>query len=170
MKTKKVIVLPYDQAWEKAFKTIKSFLDQALKDQVIAIEHIGSTSVEGLAAKPIIDIDIIIDSDHQFEAVKNSLEQLGYRHEGDLGIKDREAFKYDTMHDLMKHHLYVCPSDSIELKKHLTFRDYLRTHPDDRDRYSEIKKRAAMNHPEDIDGYIEEKSPLIESIYRKLGF
>lgn len=169
MKTKQVIVLPYDPAWQKAFQDIQTYLNQALGDIIIEIEHVGSTSVIGLAAKPIIDIDIVIDGYHVFDEVRRELESLGYRHEGDLGIKDREAFKYDNLPDFMKHHLYVCPKDSIELKRHLLFRNHLRKNQEDRDRYSEIKLKAAKNHPLDIDGYIEEKSPFIGAIYQKIS-
>lgn len=169
MKTRQVIVLPYDPAWQKAFQDIQAFLNQALSDLIIEIEHVGSTSVIGLAAKPIIDIDIVIDGYHVFDEVRRELESLGYRHEGDLGIKDREAFKYDNLPGFMKHHLYVCPKDSVELKRHLSFRDHLRKSQEDRDRYSEIKLKAAKHHPLDIDGYIEEKSPFIEAIYQKIS-
>lgn len=170
MKTKQVIVLPYDPSWINAFHDIQTYLQQALGDSMITIEHVGSTSVEGLAAKPIIDIDIVIDGYHRFDEVKRRLEKLGYRHEGDLGINDREAFKYDHISHLMKHHLYVCPVYSIELKRHIAFRNHLRTHHEDKDKYSQLKLIAASKHPADIDAYIEEKRPFIESIYKKIGY
>lgn len=69
----------------------------------------------------------------------------------------------------MAHHLYVCPQNSQELKRHIAFRDYLRTHDEDRDKYSEIKLQASKKYPTDIDSYIETKSPLINEIYKKIG-
>lgn len=67
----------------------------------------------------------------------------------------------------MKHHLYVCPQNSAELRRHIVFRDYLRKHPKDREAYSQTKERAALHYPKDIDAYIAEKSPCIEAVYRK---
>lgn len=169
MRTKRVIVVPYDSKWSDEFQKIKSYLEKTLKDSILAIEHVGSTSVEGLSAKPIIDIDIIIESYDKFEDVKSRLKSLGYYHEGDLGIKDREAFAYNDKNEFMTHHLYVCPRDSEELKRHITFRNYLRTHKEDREKYSETKLQAATKYPTDIDSYIEAKSPCISEIYKKCG-
>lgn len=169
MNTKSVIVVPYDSRWNDEFQKIKSYLEKALEDSILAIEHVGSTSVEGLYAKPIIDIDVIIESYNKFEDVKSRLENLDYYHEGDLGIKDREAFGYNEKNKFMTHHLYVCPRDSEELKRHITFRDYLRTHEEDREKYSEIKLQAAKMYPTDIDSYIETKSACVNEIYIKCG-
>ena len=126
MQTKKVIVLPYDSAWKTAFEDIRAELAAALGDLAVAIEHIGSTSVEGMSAKPIIDIDVVIPDYTVFDDVVQILAKIGYTHEGDLGIKDREAFKYTDKPHLQKHHLYVCPQNSAELHRHITFRDFLR--------------------------------------------
>ena len=135
---------------------------------MIKIEHIGSTSVIGLASKPIIDIDIVIDSYDVFPDIVKGLNKLGYTHNGDQGIKDREAFKYKTT-QFMTHHLYVCPKDSLELKKHILFRDYLRSHSDALNEYESIKVKAALEYPHDIDGYLDMKGLYILKIYKKLG-
>ncbi|MBW9154621.1 GrpB family protein [Clostridium estertheticum] len=169
MKTLKVIVVPYDSNWNDEFIKIKFFLEKALENNIIAIEHVGSTSVEGLFAKPIIDIDVIIENYEKFDNVKSRLEKLGYYHEGDLGIKNREAFAYTEKHEFMTHHLYVCPRNSEELKRHITFRNYLRTHTEDREKYSAIKLQSALKYPTDIDNYCENKSPCIAEIYKKCG-
>ena len=167
MKTKAVIVVPYDPLWITEFEKLRSFLVSVLGASIVEIHHVGSTSVEGLAAKPILDIDIEIKSLDDFDTIKEKLALVGYRHEGDLDIPGREAFKYDTT-SFMAHHLYVCASDALELKRHLAFRNHLRTHPNDRDAYGEIKLNAARNHPTDIDAYMREKSAIIEAIYQKL--
>ena len=169
MKTKRVLVLPYDKKWESCFQKLKSALAEALSGWPVTIEHIGSTSVPGLSAKPILDVDIVLNAGTSFSDVKKRLEEAGYRHEGDLGISGREAFHYDGMPGPMKHHLYVCAEDSPELKRHLAFRDHLRACPADRDRYSRIKTEAALAYPWDIDGYMLAKAPLIQEIYAKLG-
>jgi len=169
MKTKKIIVLPYDPAWESAFESIKAEIEAALGDLMLRTEHVGSTSVKGMSAKPCIDIDVVIRDYSVFDAVVQRLAAIGYIHEGDLGIKDREAFKYTDKLHLMLHHLYVCPQDSEELRRHTVFRDFLRGNPDAAQRYSRVKEKAAELYPNDIDGYIEYKSPCIEELYKKCG-
>ena len=169
MRTKKVIVLPYDKAWKSDFEKIKEEIECELGDLIAGIEHVGSTSVEGMSAKPCIDIDVVIKDYSVFEAVVLRLEAIGYIHEGDLGIKGREAFKYTNKPHLQNHHLYVCPQSSEELRRHITFRDFLKTHPEAIKKYSEAKENAAMRFPDDIDGYIRYKSPCIEELYSLCG-
>ena len=105
MRTRKVVVLPYDVAWQSAFEKIKGEIEEAIGDLIIGIEHVGSTSIEGMSAKPCIDIDVIIKDYSVFAAVVEGLKAIGYIHEGDLGIKDRESFKYTDKPHLMMHHL-----------------------------------------------------------------
>jgi GrpB-like predicted nucleotidyltransferase (UPF0157 family) len=166
---KSIIVVAYDENWRAEFERIKKELLGAIGDLAIAIEHVGSTSVEGLPAKPIIDIDLVIKSYNDFEDLKAKLDQIGYTHRGDLGIKDRQAFGYEGKAHLMKHHLYVCPQYSEELKRHMTFRDYLRSHPEDRDWYGQVKTYAARAFPKDIDNYLTAKEPCIAELYRRCG-
>lgn len=166
---RRVEVLPFDPAWTQAFEDIKAELQSALGGLCIRIEHVGSTSVPGLSAKPVIDIDAVIRDRSMLGEVIAALGKLGYIHEGDLGIPGREAFGYEGKEHLMKHHLYVCAEDSDELKRHIAFRDYLRTHPETAKEYSRIKEEAAALYPTDIDGYIRHKSPFIERIYKKLN-
>lgn len=169
MTTPKVIVVPYDPQWQKNFARIHTELADALGPLALRIEHVGSTSVPGLAAKPIIDIDVVIQDYSVFPEVVKALSRIGYAHEGDLGISCREAFRYEGKPHLQKHHLYVCPADSPELHRHITFRNYLRSHPEAAQRYGEEKEKAALLYPDDIDAYIQHKSPCIEKIYRQCG-
>ena len=169
MRTARVIVAPYDVAWKSAFEDIKIEIERALGDLIIGIEHVGSTSVEGMSAKPCIDIDVIIKDYTVFDAVVSKLASIGYIHEGDLGIKDREAFKYTDKPHLMSHHLYVCPQNSEELRRHITFRDFLRSNAEAARKYSSVKETAAELFPNDIDKYIEYKSPCIEELYKQCG-
>lgn len=169
MQTRKVIVLAYDKSWESDFEKIKNEIEYVLGDLIIGIEHVGSTSVEGMSAKPCIDLDVIIEDYSVFASVVSKLESIGYIHEGDLGIKDREAFKYSDKQHLKTHHLYVCPKDSEELRRHITFRDYLRSNPEAVKKYSFVKEAAAKLFPNDIDKYIEYKSPCIEELYILCG-
>ena len=169
MITKHVVVLPYDEQWKHDFLQIKAELANVLGQLAIEIEHVGSTSVQGLSAKPIIDIDVVIKDYSELENVISALEKIGYQHEGNLGITGREAFKYEGKEHLRKHHLYVCPEDSQELRRHIAFRDYLKTHPDAVREYSCIKEEGAELYPDDIDRYIEHKSSFIEKIYAEIG-
>ena len=169
MRTARVIVLPYDRAWKTAFEAIKGEIERAVGDLVISIEHVGSTSVEGLSAKPCIDIDVVIEDYGVFEEVVRRLAEIGYIHEGDLGIPHREAFCYSDKPYLMTHHLYVCPRYSRELHRHTTFRDYLRSHPDAAKQYGAVKEEGARLFPDDIEGYIAHKTPCIEELYRQCG-
>ena len=169
MRTAKVIVLPYDAGWRDAFLKIERELKGALKDLAISVEHVGSTSVEGLSAKPCIDIDVVIEGESALDAVISALYEIGYIHEGNLGIEGREAFKYTDKPHLMSHHLYVCPRDSRELYRHITFRDFLRTHPEARREYCAVKEKAAELFPDSIDGYMAYKSGCIKKLYRECG-
>ena len=152
-----------------AFEKIKAEIENVLGDFALGIEHIGSTSVEGMSAKPCIDIDVVIKDYSVFDTVVQKLEAIGYIHEGNLGIKDREAFKYSDKPHLMSHHLYVCPRDSEELRRHIMFRDYLRSDLKAVERYSSVKEKAAELFPNDIDKYILYKSPCIEELYKVCG-
>ena len=169
MRSKKVVVLPYDGAWKLDFEEIKKEIEGAIGDLMIGIEHVGSTSVEGMSAKPIIDIDVIIQDYAVFDAVVRRLEAIGYIHEGDLGIKDREAFKYSNKPHLRQHHLYVCPQQSEELHRHIAFRDFLAKNPEAVKKYSAVKEKAAQLFPDNIEKYIAYKSPCIEELYRLCG-
>lgn len=143
MRSQNVVVLPYDPKWKTDFEKIKRELVKAIGDLTLCIEHVGSTSVEGLSAKPIIDIDVVISDYSVFDKIVSRLETIGYIHEGNLGIEDREAFKYSDKPHLQTHHLYVCPQNSRELLRHITFREFLRSNPDAVKRYSEVKEKAA---------------------------
>ena len=165
MKVKHVVVLPYNSRWKQYFLNIRDEIKPALKDLALSIEHVGSTSVEGMSAKPIIDIDVIIKERTVLDEVISRLHNIGYRYEGNLGIEGREAFKYEGKKDLQRHHLYVCAQDCPELKRHIAFRDYLRSHPQAVKEYGEIKEKGARLYPNDIDKYMEYKSGVIERIY-----
>ena len=165
----KVVVVPYDKNWKSDFEKIKREIEYAVGDLIVGIEHVGSTSVEGMSAKPCIDIDVIIKDYSVFAAVVDGLKTIGYIHEGDLGIKNREAFKYSGKEHLQMHHLYVCPKYSQELHRHITFRDFLRCNPEAVKKYSLIKEKAAELFPNDIDESIGYKSPCIEELYKECG-
>jgi GrpB-like predicted nucleotidyltransferase (UPF0157 family) len=169
MRTARVVVLPYDKAWKDDFEAIRREIEEAIGAWILGIEHVGSTAVEGMWAKPCIDLDVVIRDDRAFDAVVRGLEAIGYFHEGDLGIPGREAFRYVDKPHLRQHHLYVCSQSSEELHRHVTFREFLRSDPDAVRKYSAVKETAARLFPDDIDGYMAYKAPCIEELYRACG-
>lgn len=174
----KILVDDYSPSWALTFQQLKSIYELHLKGLVIDIQHVGSTSVPGLAAKPVIDIDLIIDERKNINPIIEKLAMLGYDHQGDLGITDREAFKRKSENTPLdgslrtwdKHNLYVCPSDSISLKNHLVLRDFLRNNPEKAVEYGELKKRLALENPYNINLYVEGKTPFIIAILKTAGF
>ena len=168
MRTKSVVIEEWNPKWKDEFEKIVASLGKDILYNSIKIEHVGSTSVEGLSAKLIIDLDIVIEKD-KFEIIKRLLNDRGYEHEGDLGIEGREAFSYSGKEELMTHHLYVCPQDSKELFKYITFRNFLKDNPALAAEYSKVKEQAAVLYPDDIDKYMEFKSEIIENIYKRCG-
>jgi GrpB-like predicted nucleotidyltransferase (UPF0157 family) len=165
-----VVVIDPDPAWPDRFRELRDGLAPALAGLPIRIEHVGSTSVPGLAAKPRLDIDIILptrDVAVLFDRVKTALEGLGYRHQGDLGIPGRAAFRQPE--GAFPHNLYVCPDDLLALKNHLHFRDHLRARPDVRDRYAELKRDLAARFPDDVDAYCRGKTDFIIDCLRAAG-
>jgi GrpB-like predicted nucleotidyltransferase (UPF0157 family) len=131
------------------------------------VEHVGSTSVPGLPAKPIIDISVVVPTGAAVAIAIERLSTLGYRHLGNLGIEGREAFASPNLPP--RHHLYVCPSDSLALKNHLIVREHLRTNSEAATEYGAVKRRLAAQFSEDIDGYTEGKSVTILGILRTAG-
>ena len=114
MRTKRVVVEKWNPQWKYEYEKIVASLGKDIIYNSIKIKHVGSTSVEGLSAKPVIDLDIVIEKD-KFAIIKELLNKKGYEHEGDLGIEGREAFSYSGKEELMPHHLYVCPQDAKEV-------------------------------------------------------
>ena len=168
MRTKRVVVEKWNPQWKYEYEKIVASLGKDIIYNSIKIEHVGGTSVEGLSAKPVIDLDIVIEKD-KFAIIKELLNKKGYEHEGDLGIEGREAFSYSGKEELMTHHLYVCPKNSKELFKHITFRNFLENNPALAAEYSKVKEQAAVLYPDDIDKYMEFKSEIIEKIYKRCG-
>ncbi|HTC95355.1 MAG TPA: GrpB family protein [Terriglobales bacterium] len=154
-----VIVLDYDPNWPGVFQSLRKQIADALGGMAAAIEHVGSTAVPDLAAKPIIDIDVLLASEMMLPATIERLASLGYIHRGNLGIPEREAF-YAPAND-PPHHLYVCPPGSAEFRRHMAFRDYLRTHPNDAKIYAGLKIALAQRFCEDRSAYNAAKTEFV---------
>lgn len=164
-----IIIENYNDAWTTWFNQIRDIIKRQLKELAISVEHVGSTAVPGLSAKSIIDIDVVIDKE-SFIKVKRKLKEIGYRHQGDLGVEGREAFDLidvEKKSELPAHYLYVCNKNNKELKKHIVFRDSLIEHADYKIEYEKVKRAAATKFPNDIDSYIKYKGKIIEEILKK---
>ena len=151
----------YDTQWPYLFSYIEHELREQLGALVLAIEHVGSTAVPGLAAKPIIDIEVVIASAYQFPTVKERLERFGYIHRGPCGVPDREVFR--CVIDLPFHHLYVSEMDARPLNEHLRFRNALRQNPELASEYAALKRALADRYRHDRDAYTEAKTRFIRS-------
>lgn len=168
----------YNPEWKEQFEKLSKYLLLHLEDNVVKIEHVGSTSVPGMSAKPIIDLDIIISNNEStFNIVKNKLENLGYTHLGEMGISGREVFKRNSLNtpitvhenEWCQHNLYVCTEGSIGLNNHLTLKKHLLDNPKSVFEYSKLKERLAKKFPYDIDAYIDGKTDFIIDILEKEG-
>jgi GrpB-like predicted nucleotidyltransferase (UPF0157 family) len=166
--TSTVTVVDYDPSWPSIFETLKSRVLQALDSVAVSVEHVGSTSVPGLAAKPIIDMDVVVTSIADVTMAIERLSTIGYVHRGDLGIEGREAFCSPS--GLPTHHLYVCVQGAVALANHLTVRNYLRQSPTAARTYGMLKKRLAETFPTDMDKYIQGKTDFLVGILRESGF
>ena len=163
------MVEKYNPAWAEWFHTIRQFLGGKINQTCISIEHVGGTAVPGMSAKPIIDLDLVIKR-ADWEKVKAQLEERGYIHQGDPGIKDHESFdlRDETIKAaLPEHHLYVTPKDSEELKRHIAFREYLKFHADERERLSALKWELAEKYSKDKYPYMDGKDAMVKEILAK---
>jgi GrpB-like predicted nucleotidyltransferase (UPF0157 family) len=163
-----VTVVDYDPTWPAQFDQLRSRMWGATGDIAVSVEHVGSTAVPGLAAKPIIDVDVVVASIPDVRPVIARLAMLGYAHCGDLGIAGRDAFRSPP--GLPAHHLYVCVRGSAALNNHLTVRDSLRRNSDAAAKYGALKKHLAERSPMDIDGYIAGKTDFLLGVLREAGF
>jgi GrpB-like predicted nucleotidyltransferase (UPF0157 family) len=157
-----VVIEDYDPEWPALFAKLRAPVGAALGDLVVAIEHVGSTAVPKLAAKPIIDMDVVISSLRDLSQAIQRMATIGYVHEGDFGVADREAF--EAPRGSPAHHLYICSAQSPELRRHLAFRDFLRTHPDDVRAYADLKRALAVRFGNDRVGYALAKSDFVNEI------
>jgi GrpB-like predicted nucleotidyltransferase (UPF0157 family) len=171
-----MLLKKYTSTWIKDFEMIRGEIENGLLGMDFTIEHVGSTSVPELDAKPIIDIDLVFFNHQDFEVIKYVLEKLGYYHNGNQGIENREVFKRygqstNNILDSIAHHLYVCPKDSKALERHILSRNYLRKNEWARIKYQEMKYEIALKANQDRKKYAELKEQningFIDSIVEK---
>lgn len=163
-----VEVTAYDPKWPQAFERIRAHVWPAVQHAAMRMEHIGSTSVPGLRAKPTIDACIVVASPRDIPYVVKGLAKIGYAHRGTMGVPDREAFEQPDA-TLPKHHLYASPRGSVNLKNQLGLRDYLRAHPEVAREYGDLKTKLAERFPKDIDSYVAGKTDFILAVLHQVG-
>ncbi|MZQ86578.1 GrpB family protein [Paenibacillus sp. 5J-6] len=163
----KLKVVAYDPSWVQTYEMLRSFVFPVVCDIIVGIDHVGSTSVPGLAAKPIIDMDVVVATQQDLTTAIERLATLGYVHEDDLGVKGREAFIPPD--NLVWHHLYACTVDNTDYKRHILFRDYLRSHPEDAKRYGSLKMALAERFSNDRAAYTLAKSDFVLEILQRTG-
>ena len=166
-KTPYVVVVAWDRQWSAHFELLRDEVWPLIEDVAIGIEHVGSTSVEGLSAKPVIDLDVIVPSAEALDVAIERLAEVGWAHRGELGIVGRHAFSRRS--DLPTHNLYVCLEGTLGLRNHLLLRDHLRSHPEDVRTYSALKACLAEAFPDDIEAYVEGKTEFIVGILERYG-
>ena len=157
-----ILVVDYDPRWPVEFARIRDLLSAALGAFALRIEHVGSTAVPGLAAKPIIDVDVVIASRDHLPRVIERVADIGYVHRGDLGIAGREAFSAPA--GAVAQHVYVCAEGAEPLRAHLAFRDYLRANADARQRYAALKRGLAAQCVGDREAYVNGKTEFVMRI------
>lgn len=166
-----ILVVDYDPAWPQLFEQLRARVWSIVSDHAITIEHVGSTAVAGLAAKPVIDMTIVVPDAQALAVIIERLEQLGYTHRGDLGVPGREAFAPpEGAEGAPAHHLYACVEGNTALRNHLAVRDHLRRHPQAARAYGQLKRQLAARFPHDIAAYIEGKTPFVQKILAEAGF
>ena len=166
--SKTVIFSPYNPLWPLWFEEEKKKLHLILGENAVAIHHVGSTAVPYLAAKPIIDIVIVTENISAFEECNPQLKEQGYLAKGEMGMCFRRF--YSRGENPRTHHLHVYSKENDEITQYLTFRDHMRTHPDDLKAYGVLKHTLSILYKEDRDSYTLGKDSFIKAIIEKTGF
>lgn len=160
-------VKDYNPQWKNWFKRLKEQVWPYLGAHAVDFIHVGSTSIEGMAAKPIIDIDVVVKNFDDFDKIKQAMGQIGYIHEGDLGIVDREKFKPKQEPEIA-HNLYVILEDSIAFKNHLLLKKHLDENSIDHKRYKDLKIKLSKKMKKRED-YCKKKTELILEFLQTQG-
>jgi GrpB-like predicted nucleotidyltransferase (UPF0157 family) len=159
-----VLIMPYDPLWPLEFEAEAARVERACDELPIRLEHVGSTAVPGLAAKPVIDILAGVPSRALRAPYIASLVQLGYEHKGNYGIRGRDYFRRGSPRS---HHVHMVSWSSAFWRDQLLFRDYLRAHDDVAREYAALKRELAVTFADDGRQYADEKGPFIASVLRR---
>lgn len=161
-----ITVVEYDPEWPLKYAQERDRITEILKGNCIAIHHIGSTSVPGLPAKPIIDIMVAVRSLAQADAAAEQFSGLGYEYLGEFGIAGRRYLRKGG--DERTHQIHMFQADDWEnIGRHLAFRDYMRSREKERNEYANLKKDLAQRFPYDIDGYCDGKEDFVREMEKR---
>jgi len=158
-----VKLTPYTIEWQRCFQDEEALLQAAIGQYVLDIQHVGSTSIPGMIAKPIIDIGIAVTSFEEARVCVQPVERLGYVYRGELGIPRRHYF---VKGDPRTHQLHMSEINSQAWENLVLFRDALIQHPHLVEEYAELKAELAQRHPTDRVAYLDGKAPFIERVLR----
>jgi GrpB-like predicted nucleotidyltransferase (UPF0157 family) len=162
-----VVLVSYDSQWPREFQDEKKRLIDVFGDEIVAVEHFGSTAIPGMVAKPIIDINVAIPSLEDAHRYIAGLQTMGYEHMPDRWFDDRYFFPKGP-EELRTHHLNLVEITSDTAWRYpLLFRDYLRTHDNEREKYATLKRKLAARYENDREKYTEAKSDFIKGIIQK---
>ena len=164
---RRVEVVPHDPRWRDAFEAEAERVAAALGGNVVAVHHVGSTAIPGIYAKPVIDLLVEVRDIAAVDGRSHTMESLGYEVMGEYGIHGRRYFRKDDREGVRTHHVHAFEAGSAEARRHLAFRDYMIAHPADAQRYSELKRKLAAEHPQNIDEYMDGKDGFIKEIDRR---
>lgn len=157
-------VVAYDPGWSASYEAEAARIRAALGTLVVAVHHIGSTAVPGLAAKPTLDILLEVESVATLDAGSDAMERLGYVPRGESGLPGRRFFRKDAETGERTHHVHAWERGAAEIERHLALRDYLRTHPDEARAYGELKLALAGAQPLRIDEYMDRKDAFVKAM------
>lgn len=161
-----IVVVPYDPHWPTAYAHEAEFWKHLLGPELVAIHHVGSTSVPGLAAKPVIDMMPLVREIGHMDTFNPTLASYGYEAWGENGIAGRRYFtKGGALH--RTHNVHIYEPSNPEVQKHLAFRDYLRAFPAEAENYAALKQEVALANPQDIYGYMNGKEAFIKDMLQK---
>ena len=158
-----VRLVPYTAEWKRLFEEEKACLQAAIGPYVLDIQHVGSTAIPGMVAKPILDIAIAVRDFEDGLACVVPLEKLGYEYRGVVGVISRHYF---SKGEPRTHHIHMYAIDSPDWENQLLFRDYLRAHPDWARAYADLKQEMAQRYSQDREAYMLAKGPFIQEILR----
>lgn len=161
----RIIVTEYNPQWPGMFEVEANQFQEVFGEELIAVNHIGSTSVPGLKAKPIIDIMPVVRDIEVVDKFNDKMIGLGYEPMGEFGILGRRFFRKGE--DVRTHHIHIFQLNSRDIERHLAFRDFLRQHVDDAKKYGELKEMLADRFPNDIEAYMDGKNELVKNLEQK---
>lgn len=162
----KINVVNYQDQWKTIFKQEAQRIQAVFGDELTDIYHIGSTSVERLKAKPIIDMMPVVKNIERIDRYNSQMREIGYEVLGEFGIKERRFFRKG--HEERTHHIHVFQADNYtDIDRHVAVRDYLRSHPYEAVRYGNVKEKLARQFPEDTESYINEKEAFVKNLEKE---